>query len=239
MAIKINWYDMYRRVRNWQDVQRVILNWDQIRPTEIPHVIYHTDGVFTSWTMPSWWGWNWVFPTEEWVSVWPWHESGTISYNTQGGMPSLAYARKIKIIVNYWWTCESVGRYNTALGIALLDWTSNKSYTSLTETSTSWRQYITWIDSTSGVIYPASKILEWETSWVYTSTIIINMDDYNNPFAEINTTWPDGFTNEVYINMPNAIWFTTWIMMCNNFQIALRAGITLKRVDFYVYNRTQ
>lgn len=232
MAIKIDNKDLSKRIYNWQEVQRVILNGSQIRPTEESHIDYHVISDFTWWGgwgggwLPWWWGWYDVETTADWIIA---GRSGTwtITYSSVRWMPSLANAKKIEVVVNFGWDV-STPEFTTAL-INLSLKNNNTQYIG------GLIRYAPYSDSYSQITMGGTWNFTNVTSWNYTMVWDINMEDIEYPFVTLETDWPSTFSSETVrreIDTPRVF----NIRSCNNFDVTIKEWITVKSVDFYIWN---
>lgn len=232
MAIKINWDNLYRRVWNWEDVQKVILNWAVIRPYEQPHIDYHVISNFTGWwggwwvpSMPwGWWG-TWVEITED--GVVPTWDSWTLAYTQNSGMPSLANAIKIQVVVNFEWDVVT-----PVSNVSLVSLSLKNDNTQYIAGSVRYRV-------SDNKYQQLTMAKGWDftnvTSGNYNTTYFINMEDEESPYVTMETEWPSGFS-AVWINRGFETSRIANIRSCNRFDLTIKEWITVKSVDFYITN---
>lgn len=237
MAIKINWENMYRRVYSWEDVQKVILNWAEIRPNEQPHIDYHVISNFTWWGgwwggwLPWWWWWEWVEQTEDWVT--PTWSSWTLTYSQSSWMPSLANAKRIMIVLNYDLDISELPTGNLVIarlwdhGEENLKWIIQ--YLGSSNIYRLW-QYL-WLWGSN------SKSTESQIDGNYTTTIdvkLVNVGIQNQSI--LSTTWPIWFSiDDITLILPDSN-FSGRIKASSEFTIDIKSWVTLKNVDFYIWN---
>lgn len=225
MAIKYGWQNLQRRLYNWQNVSRVIINWSQVRPTSQQYVNYH---IVSDWTNAwgGWWagiawvpsGWSnngWVI-TSGWVSNW-WTGS-SVSQQYQW-LPSLKNAYKIEIVYQFEWDQSTIPTPFDATLLRL----NNREYQ--TQLVSGWDQ-ILWLSNDS------TASLSWLTAGTYTITTTLELNDLE---ATQVMNGPNSFESSV-----SAYTISTTersnIRNCDKFIVYLNNGVTLSRVDFYIYN---
>lgn len=229
MAIKIDNKDLSKRIYNWQEVQRVILNGSQIRPTEEEHIDYHVISNFwwwSAWWIPWWWWWYDVEPTNDWVIA---GSSGTwtITYSRVRWMPSLANAKKIEVVVNFGWDVVTPVSSISFVNLSLKN--DNTQYIGGNiryRVSDNKYQQITMAG-----VWDFTNV----TSGNYSTTWFINMEDEESPYVTMETEWPSDFS-AVWVNRGFETSRIANIRSCNNFDVTIKEWITVKSVDFYIWN---
>lgn len=184
--------------------------------------------------MPWWWDWNGVYPIEEGITVATWVDRWTVDYSYITWMPSLSTAEKIEIIVTYGWnqTIPSPDTDERILDVRLRNiiWD--------TQDVIIWDvEYYNWLwlHEITKLPWTDSSWFSWVSEGIYTTSILINMEDEYFPYATINTAWPWWFSaTEVIIDMDMDD--IPQIRSCNDLNVWLRAWVLIKRIDFYVYN---
>lgn len=235
MAIKINWDNLYRRVWNWQDVQKVILNWAVIRPYEQPHVDYHVISDFTGWwggwvvpSMPwGWWG-TWVEITDD--GVVPTWSSWTLTYTQDSGMPSLANAIKLEMVVTFEVDGVSeIPSYSNLVTMVLSGRTTagfSASYLMSWQNRSHFPTVYQWSYTGGRVNSP----IDWEYTWKVT----LDWSDTPNQWTSV-VECPSGVTStNGTVSIPaEAI---EWIKQDNRFVVTMLDWVTIKRIDFFITN---
>lgn len=232
MAIKRNWLDISRRIYNWVDVQKVIYNGSQIRPTEIPHINYHIMSDFTGWwgwwgggwQLPTWWTWQWIVIGEGGIYAWI-TGSWTVTYDEERGMPSLAYAKKLQLVLNYDWIVPVSPSAGDFLQMSLRNGNTQYAWWSL--------RYMSW--NYMQITLAKMGYFTNVSTDNYTTSILWNMEDSESPFWEMDTEWPSSFSAQSIHQWMNTASISN-IRSCNKLVITIGNWITLKSIDFYIWN---
>lgn len=251
MAIKIDNKDLQRRIINGQDVQKVILNWSQIWPTEVPYVDYHVISDFTGgwgwwwgwggWGLPWWWTFTWgsqwwlrIVPNE-WIKIDQDAPTGTVGKVRYTWMPSLANAKRIVVEINF----DLIQR--ASLGTETINtplygflepgdswiWLRHKqddsaeiaSYYNYGWFASRWTVQLTQWDSYK-MVWDISK--RSASRWIYWAGDLYLCDSSGTRITPSSGSY----------------WMTTWeiVATSTSFEVWLLEGITVSKVDFYIYN---